>query len=266
MQVFFPGVSGMLPVPARTCKRWKITQWTNPERAAAAAKELRVTCVPRAVGMRSGTGFHAAVPGVFPCDAVTLGFKVFFPKDFEFVKGGKIGLGAGWGPVGGASASGGSWLRDGGSFRLMWREGGEVIGYAYLPLDVGKGVGKDRGTRATAVRAQPLAFRVAARRSTPGAHGLNLWLGEKNPMRFRRGAWNDVEVGLALNAPGQRDGALSVRVNEVSRKLEGLVLRADDATPLRAAIFTTFFGGSSSDWASPAAQVIRFKDFKISKS
>src|SRR3546814_7289490 len=61
--------------------------------------------------------------------ASCLHYRVRFPSDFEFAKGGKLpGLYAGEAPSGGEKVSG----KDGWSIRLMWREDGEGELYEYV--------------------------------------------------------------------------------------------------------------------------------------
>lgn len=51
---------------------------------------MRVDYVTGSVGSRSGFGFHASPSSIFPTEAAGLSYLVYFPKNFEWKKGGKL--------------------------------------------------------------------------------------------------------------------------------------------------------------------------------
>ncbi|KAJ2927100.1 hypothetical protein H1R20_g9978, partial [Candolleomyces eurysporus] len=83
----------------------------------------------------------------------------------------------------------------------------------------------------------------------------------RGSFRFATGAWTTVAERVKLNDPGQSNGELQLWVNGRSViDINGLVLRDSDAGKLRGIQFQTFFGGSTSDWASPKDQEVYFSD------
>jgi hypothetical protein len=71
-------------------------------------------------------GFGAYDP--LPKPLTYMNYKVYFPKGFDWNKGGKL-----HGLYFGDGASGGEHPLEGGSVRLMWRRGGQVDVYLYYP-------------------------------------------------------------------------------------------------------------------------------------
>ncbi len=249
-----------LPDPRAEIKRlrgepWHIRNWTNPKRAALRDEELHITHDPRAVGMRSGSGFHANV--FKPATKVVLSYEVFFPKNFMWVKGGKLpGLGIGPDPE--HAATGAQWSPDCGSFRVMWREKGQAIGYLYLPLHISPNKKRD-GT----IRIQNDAFENAAGRSLGKPAGIDLWFHSEKPMFFKRGKWNTVRMEVQLNTTGTANGSLKLTINGETRDLDNVLFRKKDDVKLNMLIFASFFGGSSAEWRAKKAEVISYRDFEV---
>lgn len=174
---------------------------------------------------RSGTGFKAPVlqPGA---DAATLRYRVRFPADFDFVRGGKLpGLYGGRGNSGGAIPSG----RDGFSLRLMWRSHGAAEVYAYLPTSQG--------------------------------HGSSLLRGE---LRFTPGRWHEVQQTAVLNRPGDNDGRLELRLDgQLAGVATGLRLRDVPELRIDGVFFEVFFGGNDDTWAARADTHVDFASFML---
>jgi hypothetical protein len=162
-----------------------------------------------------------------PVDALHLRYYVRFPSDFDFVKGGKLP-----GLYGGSVTSGrhipdGS---DGLSTRYMWRRGGSAEVYAYLPTSV--------------------------------VHGTSLGSGD---WRWPVGRWACVEQAVRLNAPGRRDGSVTVFLNGARVLLSrGLEFRTTGRLGIEGVFFSTFFGGSDPSWATPRTQYAEFAAFAVS--
>ena len=205
--------------------------------------------------MPSGSGFHANV--FKPATRAVLSYEVFFPDNFEWVKGGKLpGMGLGTG--GEFAATGGSWSADCGSFRVMWRERGQAIGYLYLPLHIAPNKKRD-GT----IRIQNEAFEKAAGRSLGKPAGIDLWFHHDKPMYFKRGKWNTVRMELDLNTTGSANGRLKLTINDETRDIDNVLFRKKDDVKINMIIFASFFGGSSSEWRAKKAEVISYRDFEV---
>lgn len=249
----------VLPRPsALKQKPWNLRNWTNERRVEICDDELRATASPKQVGMDSGTGFFAT-PDEFPKEDATVTFEVYFPANFQWKKGGKLGLGLGIGD-GLETATGGDWQKTCGSVRCMWREEGEAIGYLYLPLE-----GK-RGSEAVH-RAQTPDVRKALDGTISTKTGLNVWYTKDHPtraMRFKRGRWNEVSLRVKLNTPGKNDGLLELKVNGSTRKLDTVCFRKSRDIKLNGIIFHYFFGGASKEWMCTSPQEVKFRRMDFS--
>ncbi len=85
------------------------------------------------------------------------------------------------------------------------------------------------------------------------------------------GKWNDVAVRVRMNtldsscgAP-RFDGLLAVTVNGVTESFDKLVWRTEPEFHVNAMLFSTFFGGSTPDWATPADTWTYFRNISLEK-
>ncbi|MGB6301622.1 MAG: polysaccharide lyase [Rivularia sp. (in: cyanobacteria)] len=175
-----------------------------------------------------GGGQFFADLGISPTNTLRLSYYLRFSKDFDFVKGGKLP-----GLFGGTQVSGGK-IPDGTngfSTRFMWRRNGDGELYAYLPNSKKYGTSIGRGN----------------------------W-------QFIPGKWHHLEQELILNKPGINDGRIKVWLDgkEVLDK-GGLTFRTTENLKIEGIFFCTFFGGSSSSWATPKDVEVDFADFSVSK-
>ena len=157
-----------------------------------------------------------------------LHYRVRFPADFEFAKGGKLpGLYAGEAPSGGEKVSG----KDGWSIRLMWREDGEGELYEYIFNKKGK-------------------------------YGLSAGRGA---FTFPLGRWVAVDLEVVVNDPDKRNGKARLWIDgHPVIEQDDLVYSTEEDGPLEGGLmFSTFFGGSSDSWASPKDQHVDFADFRL---
>jgi len=139
---------------------------------------------------RGGSEFYATPLDLSNASSVTLKYKVFFPSDFDWVKGGKLpGLYGGH-----TRCSGGDPALDCFSTRLMWRADGAGELYLYAP--------KYRQTQSLC-RALPLSV-------CDGTYGLSIARGS---FQFSKGEWTDVSQTVVLNSPGVPDGGFYLKVN-----------------------------------------------------
>ena len=162
-----------------------------------------------------------------PVNALHLRYYVRFPREFDFVRGGKLP-----GLYGGTVTSGRR-IPDGDnglSTRYMWRTGGAAEVYAYLPTSVEHGTSLGRGS----------------------------W-------HWPTGRWVCVEQAVRLNTPGRSDGTIDVRLDG-RRVLHagGLEFRTTNRLGIDGVFFSTFFGGSDPSWATPRAQYADFAGFAVS--
>lgn len=172
----------------------------------------------------SGISFVRPIP---PAQEYRLTYRVRFSKDFPFNKGGKLpGLSSG-----GSKYTGGRKPppEGGWSARYMWRREGELELYFYHPKM--KGPSGDR-------------------------HSFK--------MRCDSERWYTLTQQIRVNDPGKTNGTIKVWVNgEPSLELTDLFLRGEKIGLIDSFHFSTFFGGSSKDWAPNKNCTIQFDSFVI---
>lgn len=179
----------------------------------------------------AGAVFYA--PGGFDGsqDSACLRYSVYFPSDFDFVRGGKLpGLfGGDRPPSGGARPKG----DDGFTLRLMWRKGGLGELYGYFPnMEPDSEQGGDQ-------------------------IGTGLWT-------FERGAWTDIEIEAQLNDAGASNGTTRIWINEAPvLTVRNIRFRETEGLGIGGLAFSTFFGGQSAQFAPSKDQRIYFKDFEL---
>jgi len=249
----------VMPIPSpKELKEqpWFIKNWSNRDRATFSPEALHLTCIPGKVGMEGGTGFRALPLLKFPTNHLVYEYEVFFPEDFNFVKGGKLpGMGLGSGTE---SATGGDWKKDAGSVRIMWRERGQAIVYVYFPLQISK-----KGTRDGTITVQNAAFEKAADGSLGKHAGIDVFFKHRAGLKFKKGEWNTVRLDVKLNTPGKRDGVLSTTINGETRSVDGVIFRNDPELAINMVLSQTFFGGSTKEWAAKKTETISFRNFRF---
>ena len=159
-------------------------------------------------------------------DEVGIRYQVTLAPNFSFMRGGKLpGLYGGTANTGGKVPEG----RDGFSLRFVWQTEGRGALSAYLP--------------------------------TSGRWGTVFGLGR---WRFAAGQGTVLALVARMNTPGQADGVVAAWADDV------LVLYADDVVfrtgpTLRpdGFLFSTFFGGSTPDWATPVDTLARFGSMAV---
>lgn len=157
-------------------------------------------------------------------------YLVKFEPGFQFAKSGKMpGLAGGADNAGGNPPNG----FDGWSGRLNWTEGGGIISYMYVP-----GIKK---------------------------YGLELqWNINDQIHLLRPGYWECLEMHYAMNTPGQNNGVAQGWYNgKLALDKRDLNFRSTDKLAIDNIFFSTFFGGATSDYASPRNQYADYSDFVV---
>ncbi|MEL6547549.1 MAG: polysaccharide lyase, partial [Myxococcota bacterium] len=168
-------------------------------------------------------------------DGASLRFDVYFPRDFDFARGGKL-----MGLSGGIGASGCADVQpDVFSMRAQWMSDGELVLYAYDQDRVSGECGRKRYAETDGER-----------------------------FRFQRGRWHRVNLQLLLNTgPTRRDGVAELYVDgQQLVKWEGLRLwSASDAEPpkIDQFVFSTFFGGSTASYSPREDSFTYFDNFSV---
>jgi hypothetical protein len=181
---------------------------------------------------QGGAGFYIQNGFAPDTKAACLIYRVYFPADFEFGKGGKLpGLYGGRNEAGETAAGCRKGVeQDAFSTRYMWREGGTGSVYAYLPgktNSCGEYIGRDA------------------------------W-------RFARAEWTTLEQEVVLNDPDANNGILRVWVNgEPVIDRAQIEFRRKKDVAIDGIFFVSFFGGKEPAWASPQDQAADFSEIKV---
>ena len=174
---------------------------------------------------RGGAGFKSMVVAS-GSDRAVFSYRVRFPSEFQFVRGGKLpGLYGGAGNSGGVIPNG----TDGFSFRLMWGKDGAGEVYAYLPSSITYGTGFFRGK-----------------------------------FRFVPGTWHQITQELQLNTPNKSNGTLRLWFDGIFvGEQTDLLIRTVETLKINGFFFDVFFGGGDDSFAPPADTYLDFSNFRM---
>jgi hypothetical protein len=153
-------------------------------------------------------------------------YRIRFDGNFPFSRGGKIpGLGGGTAPTGCVTTTGAGF-----SARMMWREGGALIGYVY-----------DNDQSTECGNALPTGF------------------------RFQPNQWHAIKERIRLNTGRNRDGIMQVSVDGrmVLDSSNRAFMNESPTGRVDVVLFHSFFGGSSADWAPSRDCTISFADLYV---
>ena len=243
----------MLQLSTPITKAWNVLWDSKDGNYTSNAAGVHATYEKNGFGSKAGTHFRAAPPKVFPCSHVAVEYKVFFPSDFDFVKGGKLpGV---W--AGDPGSGGGNWNDDGWSCRVMWREGGEAVAYVYMCTDQGN---YDGTAECKLSRNQGDGFDDIAHHTN--GSGVDLW--RDAGLQFKKNAWNSVRVEVEQNTPGKADGRVALTINGSTRRFDKIMWSRKRLT-INGFAFTTWFGGGSRMYAPEDTQRASFKDITFTK-
>lgn len=190
-------------------------------------------------------------PRFEPVEAATLSYKVMFPKDFDFVRGGKLpGLAGGSAPMGGASTA----EADGFSFRIMWREFGVLCNYVY-------NMDKNKTWKWGA------NFLYTSDIDKNKVITKEMWQDMDKRFEDRMylvpGQWHELKTYIKMNTPGKEDGKIISWLDGKEAVNINLRFRKDNSFGIDKLLFTTFFGGNDETWAPKKEEVVYFDDIKI---
>ncbi len=189
-------------------------------------------------------------------DELYASYVVKLPVDFEPVKGGKLpGLGGGTAPTGGVPVDG----TRGFSARQMWRrlssgaDGNHIYLTSYMYyLDKASEWGRDLWWNSP---------------PTDGwCESFDDWSPEAK-VYLTPGTWDTLSIKVKINTPGAADGEMLAWLNgQPVLNNRAIRYRADGAESFKVGLFyfSTFFGGSTDDWAPSSDQYILFDDFRVS--
>ncbi|KAF9955306.1 hypothetical protein BGZ65_003469 [Modicella reniformis] len=193
-----------------------------------------------------GTQFYATPFGdKTPFEKMMVSYDVAFPTGFFWVLGGKLpGIYGGTpydGCSGGIQSSGDTCL----TMRLMWRDSGRGEVYAYVPADQQSSLCKS-----------PEVY-------CNDQYGKSIGRGL---LYFTPGAWHRIDMVMALNEPaGQHNGLLQVYLDgELVIDMDNIPYRSTGMVGFQGLMFSSFFGGSDSSYATPVDTHVYFKNIQLS--
>ncbi|XP_046375124.1 uncharacterized protein LOC124148193 [Haliotis rufescens] len=190
------------------------------------------------IKVRGHRGIQFYWTPISPQTTLTLSYDIYFDPNFDWVKGGKLpGL---WG--GSQTCSGGRHNEECFSTRFMWRTGGGGELYAYIPS----------GQRADFCTKNICNFDYG------NSLGRDSW-------HFKKGVWQNIAQEVKLNTPGKQDGTAKVWYNgKQVYEINNVNFRTKSSVTIDGIFFSTFFGGSSPDWAPTRDSYVYFKNFVLS--
>lgn len=180
---------------------------------------------------RGGAGFYAEAGLGESRNSACLSYRVWFPDDFQWVRGGKLpGLFGGEDPPSGGDRPEDD---DGFTMRLMWRVDGDGELYLYAP------------------------------NMDPTSDDGGQSLGRGN-WRFETGRWHEIQLEVILNNPGTNNGSATTWIDgDLKLVVNGIQYRETDRIDIAGFMFSTFFGGSGPNYAPDQDQVIYFDQIDV---
>ena len=84
-------------------------------------------------------------------------------------------------------------------------------------------------------------------------------------INFTRKKWSKIEIYTVMNDPGEHNGELRVwQDGRIVIDLKGVVYRTQKTFAVSSMLFSTFFGGSSKEYATPIDTYAYFKNLQFS--
>lgn len=171
------------------------------------------------------------------CNSMILEYNIYFPNNFDFVKGGKLP-----GLYGGDTNHGCSSCKHSNkcfSTRLMWRKNGNGEIYLYSPNQKKINVEK---------------------KYNDGSCGLSLGRGN---FTFLKNKWTKIKQQIFLNDLNNDNGIIKLWINnKLYIKNSNIEFQSSNNKNETGIFFSTFFGGSTKDWAPEKDVFALFSNFK----
>jgi len=211
---------------------------------------LQVTALKGKVGPQDGGVSFRSRFGE-SLDEYIAEYKVRVPKDFEYVRGGKLpGLCGGSNPQGGASTA----KADGFSARVMWRESGTLEQYVYyMDKEAQSQWGKD--------------FLWTTGKNKQVTITPDMWksLGTRTDERcyLTSDVWHTVKTYIKMNTPEKEDGKIITWLDGQEVLNLDLRFRKNGSFAIDSFQFAVYFGGNEESWSPRKDEKIYLKDFSF---
>ncbi|KAG0749020.1 hypothetical protein G6F57_000491 [Rhizopus arrhizus] len=193
-------------------------------------------------GVKGGAEFYSLPNGQTEYNTALLRYDVAFDSNFDWVKGGKLpGIFGGdisQGCSGGEKATGENCF----SVRMMWREGGAGEAYAYIP------------TSDSLCNSKQVICN--------SDYGTSF---SRGVIRFSTMKWSQIEIYVKLNSGSNSNGILEVwQDGSLMINQQNIQFRSNQNLGVSSMMFSTFFGGGSSSYATPVNTSTYFRNFQFS--
>lgn len=205
---------------------------------------------------RGGVNLKCVPDGLERTTHAIVEYEVYIPKGFDFVKGGKLGVGMNINN----GAGGKSWKKNDASYRLMWRAGGQCIAYLYLATDQGSYTpGK---TNSPLLMNQGKNFMEAIANKAPSA-GLDVFRYTKKKMYLKTGQWNRIRMVAKLNDKDKNNGVLELSVNGDTMSVDDMMWTANTTDNMFSQLqMANWFGGGDASWGAKKNESITIRNVK----
>ncbi|KAG0263338.1 hypothetical protein BG011_008967 [Mortierella polycephala] len=202
--------------------------------------------VPSMGPVAGGTHFYATPFGdQTPFAKMMVSYDVAFPNGFDWVLGGKLPGIYGGSPYDGCSGGMQSTGENCLTARLMWRQSGLGEVYAYIPAD------------------SKSSFCNNPEVMCSDKYGKSVGRGL---IYFMPGKWTRLDMVMALNEPaGRQNGILQVYMNgNLVISMDNVPYRSTGMVGFQGLMFSSFFGGSDPEYATPVDTSVYFRNVQLS--
>ncbi len=234
-----------------------LSNWNGKKnsRVRTTKRGIDVTLPKRGYASKGGVNIKFIPDGLKPSSSVSLKYDLFLPSDFDFVKGGKIGLGFNINE----GTGGKSWRTNDGSFRVMWRGSrGQCVPYLYLPTDQGKYVPDNPSC--PLLKNQGKQFMDAISNKAPSA-GLDLFRYTPKKVYLKRGQWNRICMSARINDTGKNNGTIALSVNGQTVSVDDMMWTANpDKNRFSQLQLACWFGGGDASWSATKDETISLRN------
>jgi hypothetical protein len=201
---------------------------------------------------QGGLGFYASPSNIFPAQDISITYQVRFDSSFNPMLGGKLPglfISQGTDKQYMNDASGGKHNEYASSIRICWKKNFSSEAYLYIPKN------------------QSSQYLSIPNLSHNPIYGNSLW---RNTFQLHPSLWNNISIHLKLNTFDKSntpipDGQLIVTINDIQQNFDNLIWRIDNSVSITAFLFSTFFGGSTSKYATPNDTWTYFKNITLIK-
>lgn len=168
-----------------------------------------------------------------PANEYFFRYRIRFPVEFDFVKGGKLpGLAGGEANSGGHVPNG----FDGWSARMMFWEHGKLSYYLYYP-----------------------------NQSSTWGERLYLENLTKDTLHISKGTWHSITQHIKMNTPDKTDGILQAWFDgQEAFYCDTILFRKTQNLKIDQIFYSVFLGGDDLSWTSAKDEYICFDDFQVS--